>query len=118
MKSIFLKKAFPLTFSFLLILSAGLFYSFSNSKESNKKTEHLSIIVDYNIRTQTIYITEGTSISKEIENQNLENRFDNKFVFKLIQQYEAKGWKLDNHNFGVGNSKSYHNKISYYLFTK
>ncbi|MFK8004863.1 MAG: hypothetical protein AB8H03_00770 [Saprospiraceae bacterium] len=118
MKSILLKETSPLTLLLLLIFSAGLFYNFSTLEKLNKKTEYLSIVVDYNIRTQTISITEGTTVSKEIKNQNLENIFDNKLVFKLLQQYETKGWKLESHTFGVGNSQSYHNKISYYLFTK
>ena len=122
MKSILLKKTSPFILLFLLIFSGALFYSFSNSEKSNKKTEYLSIVVNYALGTQTIHITEGTSNSKKITHPNIEGIFDNKLVFKLFQQYGAEGWKLESHNFGVGTGaddiNKYETKISYYLFTK
>jgi len=138
MKSI-LQKTSPLVFSFLLILSVGLFFSFSNSEK--RKTEYLSIVVDYSNQIQCVNITEGTSTSKriaivsskseskfqinrlkklgyEIVRKHISNQYDNQYVFELLQQYEAKGWELNSHNFSVGKSNDNERRMSFYLFTK
>jgi hypothetical protein len=98
-------------------------------------------MVQYEFEAQYISITEGDSTFKqiafididnnrtlqinrlrkrgfEIVRKDLTNCFNNKYIFKILQQYQAKGWELKSHNFGVGSSETDNNQVSFYLFTK
>jgi hypothetical protein len=141
MKSILLIKTSPLIFSFSLILSVGLLFSFSNYEKSNAKAEFLSIVVNYHIDFRLVDITEGSSSFKRIAILHPNNNrslllnwlkkedytivrkkfcdsFNNKYIFELMQEYKVKGWELNSHNFGIGKSIEEDIQISYYLFTK
>ena len=112
---------------FCLVLVIPLL-GFTN-QNGNQTNEYLLIYVEYDAHYQLLYIQEQSKDIKklavainnnwptvekklidsgfEISKEKVKSRFDNSFIFNLINKYEELGWKLHSHSMGIGDEYSY-----------
>lgn len=107
----------------LIFIPISIFlFGFKNQK-INETNEYLSIHVIYKGKTQLFLINEQSQELKKLAivppkaagvtkkkwhkrgfkilKDKVQGGYDNSYVFKLLNQYEAEGWKLNSHSMGL-----------------